>query len=281
MAFRKLGVIMLVASIWLSFYNFTFTGAVIGGGAYSSLSFMSVFFFIAGVMMVLVSGTLEQRVESVGRIKAPSEIYSVINKNFPEVNKVFIADTSFLSTYLNNLEIVNFLKETGDLVVPSVAIKELGAKKELRPYAEYFKRVSVPGGDAGCDKYLNVARAALKSGSKPYYYDILKPHFEKGTVPQIDSIDREDYDAAIEHLSKRIEHSHNPKADRRDFLNRHYIPSEADAYILASAIKQLKEDKKIPIILERDEDFEDAIKYLNNVGFRGVHFMNVRGKFNK
>jgi RNA polymerase-interacting CarD/CdnL/TRCF family regulator len=282
MKFRNLGILLLLVSIGLSSSNFVFTGAVIGVEVYSFLNVLAIVFFILGVVVVFTSWTLEERAKlDKNFTMAPEQIYARLNREFPENNKVLVADTSFISRYLDHLEFLGFMKENARLIIPEQVLEEVGRIKGAESRVDFLRKSSDLS-DVDYKKYLDVAQDVLKKGRKHLDYTLLEPIIlGKVSEHELDIEDKKVYDEAVKNLKRELDLAGLPdtKSTRRRHIETHWKMSETDAVVLAHAIAE-KQKGRTPIILERDSDFEDAIKYMGGKGVNGVYYLNSKGKSN-
>ena len=280
MKMKQAGIFCLAASLLLSAGNFAFTGAVIGAGLYSYVSILALSFFIAGVVLILVSGTLEQRVERKDSVSF-SEFKRSFNRNFPGY-KTLIADSSFLINYAEaGDELIDYLNSY-DVVVPQEVLDEIGGKSRkrnslLKKIVEANSRR--PNGDY--KKYLPIAEESLSQGSKAYVRDLVVSVI-KGEVeePRFGDVDYLLYHNAMTQLASKftVPLEKVPRDNLIKGVNKTLGVSKADAAVLACAMAE-RDVGESPIVLEKDIDFEEAINYLHNIGkSSGLHYFNVYGR---
>jgi hypothetical protein len=278
MNYKKVGLSFVILSLIVSLMNIRFTGAVVGAGTYGVLNLLAVVFFLVGVVMIFVSATLENLVIEEGVVN-PSEIkQNIENKNYSNVS--FIVDTSFLGSYSKKgiKVLIDEFKERGSVVVPNSVLAEL--RGPVKEYKDIVSRNSVAPRNS-YKNYLGDARKCLEKSRKAFYHKEIVPIILGEKEPP------KSRHAAAPYINmvKKLINALNDKGmvlNRENLVKesaRHWKVSDTDVDVLATALAEAAEGKTA-VIVEKDVDFEDAIKSLvetNNPLRKKVHYVNAYG----
>ena len=274
MKFRKLGILLLVASIGISSTNFAFTGAVIGAGIYSWLNVLAVVLFIVGVVMTFVSGTLEQRVAVEEGVVEPSEFYNNLSNYVAGSDSVFVVDTSFVGSYTGRgaMEAINYLKSKGRIVVTDSVLKETNDwRSDVR---DFLLKSSEPP-RKGFEQFRSKAREYLGESKKAKYsQQVINIIMGKEGAPS--RREAQVYMPAVRKIvysmgkSGKALNGENLQKE----IERHWKVSDTDVDVLAAAMAEISEGKEA-YVTERDSDFEDAIR---EAKLDRLHYANSYGR---
>ena len=277
MLIKKIGVFFLVISVFLSFGNFTLTGAVVGASEYSFVNLTAFIFFICGVVVVLVSGALETRVESADMTS--QAIKKVLDRNLPE-NKSVIVDACYWINHAKEGDgLYNSFKGS---TVPYEVLAELSGRNKRRPslISKMVESGSVRP-DEGYKVYIEKSKDILNQGSKAYTAGILIGVLEGGDpAPLKGDPDYWIYQNAITDINRKLEKNNEEVTPENQAREARWIYgiSEGDAAVLASAIHDAKRGK-VAVVLSDDGDLKEAVKYLKNTeGIKNILYFNSKGQ---
>jgi ElaB/YqjD/DUF883 family membrane-anchored ribosome-binding protein len=275
MRFRKLGVLLLIASIGISSANFAFTGAVIGADAYSSLNIFAAVLFLIGAIFIFASERLEDKVALAEGVVEPSEFYNHLNTYSVAGDQVFVVDTSFVASYSGRgaKEAIRHLKSKGALVVTDTVLKELeGIHSDVR---DLLLKSSEPPLE-GYERFKPKAREYLEQSKKAFYYEQVIPIILNEKAAPSTRREAEPYMGAVRNLVRHMSKAGKPltRESLRKEIDSHWRVSETDVDVMAAALAEVEEGKNA-FITERDVDFEGAVKHarVNN-----LHYANAYGE---
>ncbi len=277
MRVRGIGVCFIVLSILISLTNVSFTGAVVGVGLYGFLNLVAVAFFLAGIVMLFASGTLEQVADS--SAISPGELMERVDNVGPHGDKVVVADTSALGVYTKRgiCVLMDGLSEKyGGAVIPGSVLRELrGPVADLRD--PVLKR-SVPPFD-NYKLFLGEARECLETSRKAFYHHEIIPIILGEKEAPSSRREAAPYIAAVKKLMRDI-FSSGKALNRRNLVGeseRHWKVSDTDVDVLAAAMAEASRGRDA-ILVERDVDFKYAVGALRRknpkLGFR-VHLVDT------
>jgi len=278
MKLKSLGFGFVIFGLFLFSFNLTFTGAVLGVG-FSSLNYFAIFCFIGGIILVFISGGLEQKVYN--QNLSSSEVGRYLDRDFPG-DKTLVLDSSFLINYKEDIGgLITYLKSCGDVVVPEEVLREIGGRRrENSSKLRMVVEMNTHRPNINYLNYLDDARVAFGQGEKAYMFDVVEPFLSANKIPpkKEDNVYK-DYTDAMRHLNQFLAKKGiiNSRESLLKEAKAHWEVSEADVAVLASAMADTKNGKEV-IILEADKDFEEAVNYLSNGGEDFLHYMNPRGK---
>lgn len=273
MDYRKVGICFIIVSSIFSFSNLAFTGAVIGVESYGFFNILAIVFFLVGVVMVFVSGTLEQKVASEEGVVEPSEFYNNLHNYSVAGDKVFIIDNSFVASYNHRgvkESIINLRKE-GTIVVTDSALKEIGGG-QLR---DFILKNSEPPLD-NYESFKLSARECLEKSRKAFYYNEVVPIILGEKEPPKTRREADKYMVPVRKVVKSMNQKNIPltKENLMKNMDSHWNVSDTDVDILAAAMAEANEGREA-FVAERDVDFEDAIKFS---GREHLHYANAYGR---
>jgi len=270
---RILGIIFVVISGFIGFFNISLTGAVIGIGFKSYLGLVGVGFFIVGIFLIFTSATLERRLVVDEDVVLPEQ---VVNQIRIFKNPTVVLDTSLIASYSEDgvRDLLKRLEKYGDVIVPDSVLRELsGNWAGLRRVVEQGS--SEP--TKGYEKFKNRARELLENSRKNFYHNNVIPIILGEKKPPTSRREAEPYVEAVKKLIRYV--SEKGLALTRENLVResekHWKVSETDVDVLAATLAEAEKYKGPVVIGEKDVDFEDALK---QAGSAHLHYMNAYGE---
>ncbi|MBU2576214.1 MAG: hypothetical protein KKF50_00650 [Nanoarchaeota archaeon] len=281
MDMKKIGVVFILGSIFLSLANLTFTGAVVGSGhSVGYWSLVAIVSFVVGVFLLVSGSRLETIVGgfrvSDSKVVSKEKIFRTFEKNFPYAAPAVVLDTSFLISYSNNRrEMVDYLKSHTDVIVPEEVINEFNDTDQK--FIKDYLRKETKRPDESYKKYIDHAWEVLNTGKKATFYDIL---IGEEDMPPEGSEIRKEYALAINDLKTFIikdGKSVNEESIRKK-AKKHWPVSDADVAVLAVTMDYEAKGKR-SMIMEKDSDFKEALKYMQrNDNVQGISCFDAYGK---
>lgn len=205
---RGIGIGLIFVGVYIILTARVLTGAVVGSSPRNFLGILGVLILVAGMLMVLITETLERKVKERGGVQIEGKIVDApvffrrVEERSEGSETFLVLDTSAIRCYRPNmLEI--FLKKYGRdrVLVPDSVLQELHEESkgyneiesmELRKN-EYFKELrrvveTNSSEQEGFEDYREDARSYLERTEKPILKKILEPYLEKlrnGTLKDI------------------------------------------------------------------------------------------------
>lgn len=285
MNIKRVGIVFVVVSVLIALMNITLTGAVVGAGqAMGFWSIISLVSFVLGIFLLINSSGLETIVEEpevdVSGVVSKEKIFKIFETNFPYAAPKAVVDSSFLISYFKDMkEMVDYLGDRTDVIVPEEVIDEFGGKRQgaIRD----FLREETKRPDKGYKKHMAHAREVLNMGEKAYLYEIVEGILSgKDEMPLDGSEELKEYSLGIDKLKRNLVNN-NVKVTDENLLaeaKKHWAVSDADAAVLAVAMHYESKGER-SLIMEKDKDFEEAVRYIRTVDdVRGISYINAYGK---
>ena len=276
MRFRKLGVGFVLVSILISLGNICFTGAVVGGESSGFFSLVSIVFFIGGVVMIFVSGTLEKRVLTKEGIVDPGTVMDRISYvKGGEEGTVVVGDTSFFGSF-NDRDVRILMgdldEKYGKPVVVDSVLDDLKLTRKKRD-------IVLNGSVTPSDDYkscLKEARRYLEGTKKASHYREIVAIAKGRKKPSRREAAK--YKVVVEKLAGNlISKGKAPTIDNLvEEAKSHWKVSDADVDVLAAAISEARKGR-VAVLLGKDSHFKDALGVLkkkdSKLGDR-IHYIN-------
>ncbi len=251
---RGLGIGLIFAGILIIAFARILTGAVVGVKQENYLGIFGVLVLVAGILLVLITKTLEERV-------GIRELESRIRKKEQDRKKIsLILDTSAILSY-NKEEIEEILMNYENVFIPDSVLKEIRSfdvRKMVEANSEDIE---------GYEKYRKIARVYLEKTDKPQLRKELLPYLKDERVISSGS-ERVKINKLTERLRRTMlkekgldeEGVRYLRSDKRDILDylKNCNVSKIDVDVLAMALYEARCGQHA-IVGERDIDLRQAI----------------------